>query len=76
MAEKLTTGIKDEGYKFLTESTTNQIFPILPNSVIERLQKDYGFYVWTKVDAENSAIRLVTSWATDEAKVAEFLTDL
>ncbi|MEK7672398.1 MAG: low specificity L-threonine aldolase [Patescibacteria group bacterium] len=76
MAAKLTKAIKKAGYKFLTESKTNQIFPILPNKLIAKLQKDYGFYIWKKVDANNSAIRLVTSWATKEEKVDEFIKEL
>lgn len=76
MAERLTNGIKELGFSFLSESTTNQIFPILPNSLIEELQKEYGFYVWAKSDDNNSAIRLVTSWATKEDKVEEFISDL
>lgn len=76
MAEKLSQGISDLGYIFLTDSPTNQIFPILPNVVIEKLSKVYGFYVWGKVDDKNSSIRLVTSWATNEIVVDEFLGDL
>jgi threonine aldolase len=76
MATKLVEGIKNNGYTMLTESTTNQIFPILPNTIIEKLQTMYGFYVWEKKDNDTSAIRLVTSWATKEEAVDEFLTDL
>ncbi len=73
LATKLVKGMSDLGFKFLVESSTNQIFPILPNSLIEKLQKDYGFYVWSKVDEDHSVIRLVTSWVTPEEKVDEFL---
>jgi len=76
MADNLTRGIKGMGYKFLTESSTNQIFPILPNLIIKKMEKKYGFYVWTKVDGKNSAIRLVASWATDPGAIDEFLSDL
>ncbi len=76
MAEKLTNGIKELGYSFQTDSTTNQIFPILPNSVIEKLKTDYGFYVWSKIDDSSSSIRLVTSWATKEEMVDGFIDDL
>ncbi|TSC85369.1 MAG: threonine aldolase [Microgenomates group bacterium Gr01-1014_7] len=76
MASQLIEGITNLGYKFLVESPTNQIFPILPNRLIERLKERYGFYVWTEVDAENSGIRLVTSWATPEEAVAKFLSYL
>ena len=75
MAEKLSQGIEKQGFPFLTNSPTNQIFPILPDAMIEDLQKMYGFYVWCRVDAGHSAIRLVTSWATPENKVDEFIQD-
>lgn len=75
MAENLTRAIQDLGFQFLALSTTNQIFPILPNKLIAELQKDYGFYIWAKVDAENSAIRLVTSWATPKECIDEFIHD-
>ena len=64
------------GFEFLTDSTTNQIFPIFPNSLIEKLKEIYGFYMWSKVDSENSSVRLVTYWTTKEEAVEEFLSDL
>jgi threonine aldolase len=76
MASKIAEAIKKRGYNFLTESSTNQIFPILPNKLIEKLEKKYGFYVWCKIDNNNSAIRLVTSWTTNEEVVKEFISDL
>ncbi|HWJ02163.1 MAG TPA: threonine aldolase, partial [Verrucomicrobiae bacterium] len=33
-------------------------------------------YIWSKVDAGNSAIRLVTSWATKEQAVLAFIEDM
>lgn len=79
-ANKMASMLKDEiskaGYSFLTHSPSNQIFPILPNKLIKELQEKYSFYVWEKVDDNNSAIRLVTSWATQEVKVQDFINDL
>lgn len=76
MAEILTKGIKELGYNFLAESSTNQIFPIFPDPVIAALEQMYGFYVWERVNETHSAIRLVTSWATQKEKVESFLEDL
>jgi threonine aldolase len=76
MAAKLGDGIRASSFGFLTESSTNQIFPIFPDTLIAKLQESYGFYVWARVDDAHSAIRLVTSWATKEEKVDEFLKDL
>lgn len=76
MASKLAEGIKKSGYKFLTKPVSNQIFPILPNKLIEKLNKRYGFYGWSKIDDKKSAIRLVTSWATKEEFVDKFISEL
>ena len=76
LAEKLAIGLKAKGFSFLTEPSSNQIFPILPNDIIEKLHKNYEFFVWEKIDENKSAIRLVTSWATLEEKVDQFLENL
>jgi threonine aldolase len=73
MANLLKAGISKEGFKFLTQSPSNQLFPILPNRLISELQKKYSFYVWEKIDDDSSAVRLVTSWATKEEAVTEFI---
>ena len=75
MAQLIVTELKKNGYDFFTDSPSNQIFPILPNDLIEKLQKNWLFYVWRKVDEKRSAIRLVTSWATKEEKITEFLKE-
>ncbi|MHC1684745.1 MAG: low specificity L-threonine aldolase [Clostridiaceae bacterium] len=76
MAEILSISIKSLGYNFLVHSPSNQIFPILPNNIIEKLQEKYLFYIWSKADEDTSSIRLVTSWATREDAVLEFIEDL
>lgn len=76
MGNTISKAVKAEGYAFLTASSTNQIFPIFPNALISKLQENYSFYVWEKVDENFSAIRLVTSWATSEEKVSNFIEDL
>jgi threonine aldolase len=76
LADKLKEAVSRAGYSFLTDSPSNQIFPILPNKLIEKLKKKYSFIVWAKVDTDNSAVRLVTSWATEERAVSDFIEDL
>ncbi|NOX15557.1 MAG: aminotransferase class V-fold PLP-dependent enzyme [Epsilonproteobacteria bacterium] len=73
MAEKITIALKKQNITFLTNSSTNQIFPILSNDAIKKLEKLYGFYVWQKIDDKNSAIRLVISWNVEESIVDEFI---
>ncbi|HBV88879.1 MAG TPA: threonine aldolase [Desulfosporosinus sp.] len=76
MARLLRNEISRAGYTFLTHSTSNQIFPILPNWLIEKLQEKYSFYIWAKIDTDHSAIRIVTSWATQEEAVSAFIEDI
>ncbi|MBR0599682.1 threonine aldolase family protein [Sinanaerobacter chloroacetimidivorans] len=76
MADILRKGILEQGYSFLTHSPSNQIFPILPNRLIEELEQKYAFYRWKPIDSFHSAIRLVTSWATEDNFVYQFLEDL
>jgi threonine aldolase len=76
LAEKMAEGIQQAGFGFQFPAVTNQLFPILPNRVIDQLNQQYRFYTWEKIDADHSSVRLVTSWATPESAVDEFLTDL
>lgn len=76
MAEKLKTGLVRENIQFLTNSPTNQIFPILPNPVINELSKKYSFHNWENVDSNQAAVRFVTSWATKEEAVDALLGDV
>lgn len=75
-AKELYENISLMGFKFLTESPSNQLFPIISNKILEKLQKNYSFFIWEKIDDEYSAIRLVTSWATKEEKITEFINEL
>ena len=69
----LAQGLRELGCGFLTEPQSNQIFPILPNTVIVALQEKFAFYHWQDINENDSAIRLVTSWATEPENVNEFL---
>ena len=55
-----------EGVEFLAEPESNQIFPILENTVIEKLNEKYATAFWQKIDDRRSAVRICTSWATTD----------
>jgi threonine aldolase len=79
-ANKMAGMIREELNKanitFLTHSPSNQLFPILPNSVIADLQNNYDFHIWEKIDSKFSAVRFVTSWATKEDEVTGLIEEL
>lgn len=76
LAAKLSAAIQELGFPMLAISYTNQIFPILPNHIIEQLLEQFDFYRWQKIDAGQTAIRLVTSWATPDDAVEQFIAVL
>lgn len=73
LAEKLRTAIQQSGCSFLAQSPTNQIFPVLSDLLVEKLKEKYDFEIWGRVSPSQTAIRLVTSWATPESAVDEFI---
>lgn len=76
MASKLVTIFEQLNLPFHCPPSTNQLFPILPNNLIDKLLEKYDFYIWEKYDENNSVIRLVTSWATPVSEIENFITDL
>lgn len=73
MAHKLSSGIVACGFSLAADTQSNQVFPILPNPLIEKLKEKFDFYVWEPHDNQTSTIRLVTSWASVESQVDAFL---
>lgn len=77
LALRLRDGVAALGYPMPVASPSNQQFPVLPNETIARLQgMGYEFEVDHAVDPEHTMIRLVTSWATPQQAVEDFLRDL
>lgn len=76
MAAKLASGIEANGYTLEAATATNQVFAILPDSVIIALKQHFAFYVWGKSSNDHSVIRLVASWTTQEHQVDAFLARL
>ncbi len=73
MAAILRKGIEECGYAFDSQSVSNQLFPILPDSILPRLSEEFLFSVQKKTDDSHTVIRLVTSWATREEETHRFV---
>ena len=76
LALKLKQAFTDKGYPFLLESPTNQQFPILPDAHLDVLKKKYSYSYMQRVDAEHSAVRFCTSWATTPENVDALIADI
>jgi len=75
-AMKIKKAFSEKGIEFLTDSNTNQLFPILKTEYIEKLTTKFEFYVWQKLNEEESAIRLITSWATTNQAVNALIDEI
>lgn len=73
MAGILKAGVLSKGYRLLIDSPTNQQFIIVDNEKHSELKKYVSFSTWEKVDADHTAIRFATSWATKEEDVQALL---
>ena len=76
MAALLRDGLKEKGYKFLYETTTNQIFPILTNGKIGKLRNRFTYTYMGAVDKRHTAVRFCTSFATTKENVEALLAKL
>ena len=57
------------GYPLLFDSPTNQQYPIIPDSELAILGKEFGYEYWTRVDETHSGVRFCGSWATKQENV-------
>ncbi len=73
MAYMLSSGIRECGYDFLYPVQSNQIFPIFPDKLVDKLYEKFDFYIWKRIDDNHLAVRLVTSWATSVDAVNLFI---
>ena len=64
LALKIRDAFAAAGYPFLIESPTNQQFVVLPDSKLAILERDFAIEYMERVDADHSAVRFCTSWAT------------
>lgn len=76
MAALLKEGITKAGYRFSSNSLSNQLFPILPDKLVERLQQRFDFHVFPCDEEGMTEIRLVTSWATPKQAIIKFINCL
>lgn len=68
-AMKIKNAFTAAGFSLYTDTYTNQLFPVLLNSEIEKLREKFDFYIWKPLEDEEAIIRLITSWATSEEAV-------
>ena len=76
MADKIRTAMEELNIPSLVPGITNQIFPILPDDVLNELAKTICFTEMERVDDGHRCIRFCTSWATTEENVQILIGEL
>ena len=61
LADRIRETLDSLGYDYLVPGVTNQVFPILPDSLLEELSKEFSFSEQERVDAQHRAVRFCTS---------------
>lgn len=69
LADQLRDAIREAGFDFYVDTPTNQLFPILPDELLKELSRNFAYTYQCRVDETRSAIRLCTSWATEQSAV-------
>ena len=68
-AEQIRQTLHSLGYRLLVDNGSNQIFPILPDALLDELSKNFTFTEQERVDDHHRAVRFCTSWATKQENV-------
>ena len=76
MAQRLQAGLEAKGYPLLQRSSTNLVFPILTPEQYEHLTSIALFELWSPLPDGRKVVRLVTSWATRQDNIENFLNQL
>lgn len=73
-AQHLADGLAKLGVPMLIDSPSNQLFPILPNEIVEELKQSVSFEHWSTVSDTHCCIRFVAAWHTTQEEVAALLS--
>ena len=74
-AQKLQRGLIELGFPMANLSTTNQIFPIVPDALLPELNKLCAYEIWGRHDDTHTTVRFVTSFASSPDAMDAFLAE-
>lgn len=69
LADQIRATLDELQVPYLVPGSTNQIFPIFPDALLEELAKEFVFCEQERVDDTHRAVRFCTSWATTQENV-------
>lgn len=76
LAKRLASGLEALGVPLLAPAESNQVFPVLPDTAVERLRRIAEFEVERRMDESHTCIRFVTAWHTTQEEVDALLASV
>lgn len=76
LADQLREAFAELGFPLLVPGVTNQVFPIIPDKILEALSERFSFTQQERVDEAHRAVRFCTSWATKPENVDALCKEL
>lgn len=74
-ARRIKQAFLDKGFKTKLDTSTNQIFIIIPQNIYDKLSEKYTFSFWEK-EGDDNVVRFCTSFATTDENVNELINDI
>ena len=76
LADQIRDTFDKLGVSYLVPGTTNQLFPILSDSFLNELAKNFMFIDMERIDENHRAVRFCTSWASTQENVDALCNEL
>jgi len=76
LADQMRAVFTELNVPFFVSCSTNQLFPVLPDVVLDKLAGKYTWSEMERVDESHRMVRFCTSWATRKENVDQFCADL
>lgn len=68
-ADRIRKTLDELKVPLLVNTTTNQLFPIMPDDVLEKLSAEFSFTEMERIDSSHRCVRFCTSWGTTAESV-------
>ena len=75
-AERLKKAFIKKNQPMFIPNTTNQVFVVLDNKLMDKLSKNFIFEFEDKIDKNHTCVRFCTSWATSDESIDALIAAL
>ena len=72
-ADQIRKTLKEQNFSLCFGSPTNQVFCIVDDALMTRLEKQVEFGFWEKYDENHTVVRFATSWGTKMEDIEELI---